>query len=83
MAVAYRTANSTCRYFYTYEISSYEISQTRNSIKLKTLKKQNFESCAEFFLARMRVPRDEIGGRVLLGDNSEGMVVRLRPITFQ
>ena len=38
---------------------------------------------AEFSLAEMKVLRGEVGRRILLGDNTGGGEVMLRPIRFQ
>ena len=38
---------------------------------------------AEFFHAEMKAQGDEGGGRILLGDNTGGGVVKLRPSRFQ
>jgi hypothetical protein len=42
-----------------------------------------FKKCAECFLAGMKAQWDEDGGRILLGDNTGGRAVMLRPIEFQ
>jgi len=36
----------------------------------------------EFFLVGIKVQSDKGGGRILLGDNTGGRVVMLRPISF-
>jgi len=41
------------------------------------------KSDLNFFLARIKAPRDEGGGRMLLGDNTGAGDVVLRPIRFQ
>jgi hypothetical protein len=42
-----------------------------------------FERRAEFFLMRTKVPWEESGGRILLGRNTGGWAVMLRPISSQ
>jgi hypothetical protein len=50
-----------------------------------TVKKGNsiFETSAEFFVAGVKAQWDEGGGGILLGDNTSGGVVMLRPIRLQ
>jgi len=52
---------------------------------LKKNKLRNYivSTHAEFFRAGMEGQLDEGDGRILLGDNSSGGAVMLRPITFQ
>jgi hypothetical protein len=45
--------------------------------KIITLEKR-----AEILLAGMKAHREEGGGRILLGDNTSGGAVMLRPIRF-
>jgi hypothetical protein len=42
-----------------------------------------FKKRAEIFLAGIKEQLDEGDGRILLGDNTGGGTVMLRPITFQ
>lgn len=42
-----------------------------------------FFKCSEFFLAQIKARWDECSGRMLLGDNTAGGAVMLRPIRFQ
>jgi hypothetical protein len=47
------------------------------------MKYVTFFKHTEFFLAEMKAQGDEGGGRILLGDNTGGGVVMLRPSKFQ
>ena len=47
------------------------------------MKKQSSCSAPNFYVVGMRAKLDEGGGRILLGDNTGGRAVMLRPIRFQ
>lgn len=46
------------------------------------MKNYTFEGCAEFFLAYTKEALRRSGGRILLGDDTFGEAVVLRPIRF-
>lgn len=57
--------------------------QTRYSTQTKKKSKATFLKCTDFFyLAVMKAQRHDGGGRILLGDNTCGAAVMLRPIKF-
>ena len=55
----------------------------RNLNKVKKKIKVNLTAGRIFFLAGIKAQCDESGGRILLGDNTGGVAVLLRPIGFR
>jgi hypothetical protein len=55
----------------------------QKQLHVSTLKgKSIFEISAEFLLAEMKAQGEAGGGRILLGDNTGGGAVMLRPVRF-
>lgn len=64
-----------------------QVTQLQTYTILKNLKKlilkNVFEKSVEFFLVEMKAQWEEFGGRTFLGDNTDGCMVKPRPIKFQ
>ena len=60
------------------------LADLRNSKKINDKWNNNiFETLATFFIARIKAKWDKCGGRILLGDNTDGGEVMLLPMRFQ